>query len=413
MAPDAQWIAVKMYDDAGEAAYSDIHLGFQWLLDPDGNSNSNDAPDVVNNSWGFRQYVDQCFLEFQPDIETLKTAEIAVVFSGGNEGPYSSTSISPANYPESFAVGAIDQSLTIANSSSRGPGACDSDYYPELAAPGINIRTSDLTFGGVFPDSYATVSGTSFAAPHLAGAMALLLSAAPDAAVAELESALKNSAVDLGAGGPDDDYGYGLVDVMEAYLTIGDAPAAPMAADDAYEVFEGDTLSVAAPGVLENDSDMNGDPLTANLDGGPTGGTLILNGDGSFEYTPDAGTTTDSFTYTANDGALGSNVATVTITVSAGGNSPPVANDDVATTPKNVPVTINVVANDIDADGTIDPSTVAVTQPDKGTVVSNGDGTVEYTPRRNFRGTSAFTYTVKDNEGAVSNGATVSVTVTR
>jgi bacillopeptidase F len=55
MAPDASWIAVKMYNDAGEATYSDIHLAFQWLLDPDGDLNTVDAPDVVNASWGRRQ----------------------------------------------------------------------------------------------------------------------------------------------------------------------------------------------------------------------------------------------------------------------------------------------------------------------------------------------------------------------
>ncbi len=52
VAPDAQWIAVKIFDDAGHAAYSDIHLGFQWLLDPDNNADTDDLPDVVNNSWG-------------------------------------------------------------------------------------------------------------------------------------------------------------------------------------------------------------------------------------------------------------------------------------------------------------------------------------------------------------------------
>ena len=89
------------------------------------------------------------------------------------------------------------------------------------------------------------------------------------------------------------------------------------------------------------------------------------------------------------------------------------ANDDFANTTKNTPVTINVVDNDTDADGSIDPVTVVVSQPSKGTAASNGNGTVTFTPKRNFRGTVTFTYTVNDNEGATSNTATVTVEVVR
>ena len=111
----------------------------------------------------------------------------------------------------------MDQSLDIAFFSSRGPSACDGSIFPEVVAPGVNVRTSDLTLGGIFPDSYVTVSGTSFSAPHVAGAIALLLSAFPDLTVSELELALKQSAFDLGTIGADSDYGYGLIDVMQAY----------------------------------------------------------------------------------------------------------------------------------------------------------------------------------------------------
>jgi bacillopeptidase F len=177
VSPGAQWIAVKIFNDAGVASLSGIHQGFQWLLDPDGNPATNDIPDVVNNSWGFSSLVDQCYLEFGPDINTLKAAGIAVVFSGGNQGVLGS--VSPGDNPESFAVGSVDSSLNIATSSSRGPSACDGSFFPEVVAPGVSIKTADLTFGGVFPYSYATVSGTSFAAPHVAGTMALLRQAYP------------------------------------------------------------------------------------------------------------------------------------------------------------------------------------------------------------------------------------------
>jgi bacillopeptidase F len=236
VAPGAQWIAVKMFNDAGEAPVSAIHQSFQWLLDPDGDPYSDDAPNVVNNSWGYRTLLDICYLEFQPDIQALKASEIAVVFSAGNEGIYgpASTSISPANNPESFAVGAIDMYQNIAGFSSRGPSACvlENDFFPEVVAPGVSVKTADLTFNGAFPINTRFSSGTSFAAPHVAGAMTLLLSAFPELTVSELEAALIDTAVDLGDMGPDNDYGFGMIDVMAAYRSL--VPCTDADGDDFY-----------------------------------------------------------------------------------------------------------------------------------------------------------------------------------
>jgi len=225
MAPDAKWIAVKIFNDTGRAAESAIHEGFQWLLDPDGNPLTEDAPHIVNNSWGLNN-VDKCDSEFEPgidfevDIQVLKIAGIAMVFAAGNSGNLgANTSESPANYPGNMSVGSISESLTIALSSSRGPSACDGAIFPKLVAPGVSVRTTDLTFGVIF-DSYTGVSGTSFAAPHVTGAMALLMSAFPDASPAEIEQALIKSAGDLGPSGPDNDYGYGLVDADKAYRRL-------------------------------------------------------------------------------------------------------------------------------------------------------------------------------------------------
>jgi len=222
VAPDAKWIAVKIFNDANQAPLSAIHLGFQWLLDPDDNPATDDSPDVVNNSWGFNENVNECIEEFNPDIQALRAAGIAVVFPAGNEGPMPNSSSSPANSPGSLAVGFVDASSILAYTSSRGPSACDLEIYPELVSPGVNIRTSDLTFGGIFPDSYATVTGSSFAAPHVSGAIALLLSAFPNLAISEVENALKDSAVDLGLLGPDNQYGHGLIDATGAYHLLSD-----------------------------------------------------------------------------------------------------------------------------------------------------------------------------------------------
>jgi bacillopeptidase F len=204
------------------ARQSEIHLGFQWLLDPDGNPNTPDTPDVVSNSWGFEEDFNTCNLEFAEDILALRQAGIAVVFSAGNvfQPPPTPTSISPANNPGALAVGSTNSFDRIATESSRGPSACGGGIYPHLVAPGVGVSTADLSWGGLDPYPYTTVFGSSFAAPQAAGVLALLLSAFPEASVEALEQSLFNSARDLGLPGPDNTYGYGLVDALRAYQSL-------------------------------------------------------------------------------------------------------------------------------------------------------------------------------------------------
>jgi subtilisin family serine protease len=216
MAPDALWIAVKLFNDRGTTTSSMVHLGFQWLLDPDGNPATADAPNVVNNSWSGS--VAGCDLEFQPDLRSLRAAGILPVFSAGNSGPLAGTVLSPANLPEALSVGATDDSDAIYPSSSRGPSACGQAVAPRLVAPGVGIRTTDL-FG-----LYVNVSGTSFSAPHAAGALALLLDAFPGLSADRQQAALESGAVDLGAAGADNDYGNGRLDALAAYQWLASTP---------------------------------------------------------------------------------------------------------------------------------------------------------------------------------------------
>ena len=189
VAPDARWIAARLYDAQGRASMSDIHLAFQWLLDPDGDPATRDAPDIVNASWALTGRVPgSCILEFDQDIRALKAAGIAVVFAAGNDGPNPGSSSSPGNNPGVLSVGAIDRTMEIARQTSRGPSACDGAVFPTLLAPGVNIRTTDLSHGGMV--AYTSVSGSSLAAPHVSGVLALLIGAFPSASVAELEAAL-------------------------------------------------------------------------------------------------------------------------------------------------------------------------------------------------------------------------------
>ncbi len=234
VAPGANWIAVKVLNDAGSGTTSIIHEGFQWILNPDGNSATHDAPNVVNASWGLDNFAGSCNVSFKPDIDALKAAGIAIVFAAGNSGPGASTSESPANNVGSFAAGATDISNTIASFSGRGPSACDNRIYPDVVAPGDAVTTAYLTSGGLFPNSYASGSGTSFAAPHVAGAMALLLSAFPNLSVPNLELTLKQSAADLGSPGADNTYGYGLVNVLGAYNLYAAASAVISALPSSY-----------------------------------------------------------------------------------------------------------------------------------------------------------------------------------
>lgn len=223
VAPQAQWIAVKIFNDQGVSTASAIHQGFQWLLDPDGNPNTADAPQVVNNSWTYGS--PGCNLEFQLDLQSLRAAGVLPVFAAGNFGPYGSTNVSPANYPEAFAIGAVDNADQIYAYSSRGPSACGEaqTVYPELVAPGVNVKTSDL-YG-----FYTQATGTSLSAPHAAGALALLLSAYPNLTAYQQQAALTSGAVDLGAAGPDNTFGYGRLDVLASYqwLQAGGVNATP------------------------------------------------------------------------------------------------------------------------------------------------------------------------------------------
>jgi len=218
VAPDAQWIAAKIFNDSGSSTATAIHQGFQWLLDPDGNPSTDDAPNVVNNSWTYSY--PGCYLDFEPDLKSLRAAGILPVFAAGNGGPYSNSSYSPANNPSAFAVGAIDNNSQIYVYSSRGPNSCTGSTgpYPKLVAPGVNVKTSGLL------GSYPYESGTSLASPHVAGGLALLLSAYPNLDAGMQEQALINTAVDLGASGPDDVFGYGRIDLVSALTWASTAP---------------------------------------------------------------------------------------------------------------------------------------------------------------------------------------------
>ena len=216
MAPEAKWIAVKIFNDRGQATTTGIHQGFQWLLDPDGDPSTPDAPNVVNDSWTMS--TTSCALDFQLDLRNLRAASILPVFAAGNYGPTPGTVPSPANLPEAFAVGGTDDTDAIYPYSSRGSSSCAGATAPALTAPAVDVRTSDL-YGG-----YVTETGTSIAAPHVSGALALLLGAFPGLTADQQAAALEGAAADLGTPGVDADFGYGRLDVLAAYQHLATTP---------------------------------------------------------------------------------------------------------------------------------------------------------------------------------------------
>ncbi len=162
---------------------------------------------------------------------------------------------------------------------------------------------------------------------------------------------------------------------------------------------------------LANATDVNGDSLTASVITQPAHGTITVNANGTWTYTPSQyfyGT--DTFTYSVSDGTASSNLATVTLSVNKV-EVPPTLTNSSATLNEGSSTTLNLLASATDVNG--DPVTAAiVTPPAHGTVTQNADGTWTYTPSQFFFGTDTFTYVVSDGQAA-SNVATVTINVTQ
>jgi len=183
---------------------------------------------------------------------------------------------------------------------------------------------------------------------------------------------------------------------------------APVAGDDLYNLDEDGTLAAAS--VLANDTDPEGQALSATLVAGVAHGTLTLNPDGSFLYTPGADFNgTDFFTYRASDGKNPSNLATVTLNVRPV-NDAPVAQDDAYAVDEDQPLILSdLMANDTDVDGDV-LAAVVVGGPSHGSLARDASGLLVYTPDADFNGVDLFTYRASDGV-AESNLATVTLNV--
>ena len=197
-APLADLYAVKVLNRQGSGYLSDIIEGLDWAI-------ANNMQ-VVNMSLGTSSDI----LSFREAVQRVNAAGIVQVAAAGNSGGSVGY---PAAYPEVIAVSATDSGDALASFSSRGPEV-------DLAAPGVGIYSAYKGTG------YATLSGTSMAAPHVAGSVALVLSVPISVAYdadfdgvwdpAEVQQKLQDRAVDLGVSGFDNLYGWGLINAFNA-----------------------------------------------------------------------------------------------------------------------------------------------------------------------------------------------------
>jgi bacillopeptidase F len=213
VAPSATFISAKVLDQNNSFSSASIVIaGAQWMLDPDGNPLTDDFPHVINNSWFFNS---QTYSGFSTTVDAWRAAGIVPVFCLANFGPGASTTRPPGNYANTLGVGATNSSDLIASFSSRGPSPAGAVFpadtrKPEISAPGQSVRSS-IPGGG-----YQNWNGTSMAAPHVAGTVALMLQGNPNLDLATIRAQLIGTAVDRGAAGYDFDYGYGRLDAFAA-----------------------------------------------------------------------------------------------------------------------------------------------------------------------------------------------------
>ncbi|HEX7320482.1 MAG TPA: S8 family peptidase [bacterium] len=237
VAPGAQLVVAKIFDAGGGGSYEDIDSGMQWLADLKADSGVNIR--AVTNSWGTMTATELHWWTF---CAAWKSLEMLPVFAVGGYGPGAGTAGVPANYPLCLGVGSTDNSDNIASFSSRGP-APDMDPWndmlnwyrpdwnlikPDISAPGINIRTCGPGGG------YLVLSGTSFSTPHVAGAAAILCEVNPAISITHLYNCLLDNAdhPSQGAPYPNNNYGWGRLNVWNAFQAINSIQEKPAAVAD-------------------------------------------------------------------------------------------------------------------------------------------------------------------------------------
>lgn len=391
MAGAAPIMPVRVTDNAGRATSASIANGIVWATDH--------GARVVNLS----------FNGIAGNMTIRTTAEYAfnhgtlVVAASGNCACVDPT----ADNPYILSVSATDETDGLASFSSTGA-------FVDLSAPGTNILTT-ARFG-----LYAADSGTSLASPIVAGVAALMFAARPALSPGLVTQLLEGTAFDPGGNGYDPGFGHGRVDAFAAVSAAASYVPQP---DTTIP-----TVAMTAPLEGATVSGISVVDVSASDDVGVVKVDLYVNG---VFFVTDTGTPY-SFAWNtselpngpytlqavATDAAGNAANAAVAVTVANNVNHAPVAVNDSFNAPYRqkpsyTPQVLNVLANDSDTDGNLNPASVKVIKaPDQGgTVTVNTSGTVSYMPRKGYRGAETFAYSVKDSLGATSNTAVVTVNV--
>ncbi|MGD8453092.1 MAG: S8 family serine peptidase [Phycisphaerae bacterium] len=342
VAPGAYWISACSLAPSTGRFVDNCIVCLQWIADPDGDPATFwDVPRTCSNSWGLGDgdVVPTCDERFWSFIDACEAAGTVMVFAAGNDAYFSFGR--PADRAttayNACAIGAVDANTPgwpIAEFSSRGPTDCTPDgslaIKPDLSAPGVDVRSSIP--GG----DYMLASGTSMAAPHVNGVLALMYEACPYLTVDEAKQILYETAVDLGEPGEDNDYGWGMIDALAAVNRALEvcSPRPPYAWPAEYETDTNEPLTITLRVTDDGQPDPPGtvDLVIAEL---PGHGTLrdpgadvitavpyvLVGGGDQVIYRPDPYYRgPDSFSFVANDGGEppaggDSNVAAVTLTV--------------------------------------------------------------------------------------------------
>ncbi len=219
VAPDVQFIGIKVLDNKGQGSMSSIVKGIDYAANSDA--------DIISMSLGSDEHSDAVC---DAVTNAVKKGKI-VVCAAGNSGPNSKTIGCPSDNPYVITVGATDKTDKIASFSSRGP-CKDGSAKPDICAPGMNIiscRASGTNSKKAIDNYYISESGTSMACPMVSGSVALMVQKNHSMTCKGAKAILEKTARQLGNGVPNSNYGYGRISIKNAidYMN-GNYKPAPM-----------------------------------------------------------------------------------------------------------------------------------------------------------------------------------------
>jgi len=221
VAPDANLIAYKVCNSGGSCAFDDIIAAIERAQDPNQDGNYSDHVDIISMSLGGPGDPDD---EMSLTVDNVVKNGVIAVISAGNSGPSYKTIGSPGTARKAITVGASDKNDNVASFSSRGPTSIGT-IKPDVVAPGVHICSAQWddawNYSKCYDNVHVAISGTSMAAPHVSGAVALMKQAHPNWTPDEIKHAFRNTAIDI-----DSDimvHGYGRIDVLSA-VQISAAP---------------------------------------------------------------------------------------------------------------------------------------------------------------------------------------------